>query len=126
MLPARYRASETGSAAIRATGFVLYSAGDPSSSGGLEDEATRSSAAHLPDRCRGRLITAQAMNSAELRDQCLSLTGAEETFPFGPKTSVLKVGGKMFALFQLGADSFRVSPSASRGSPRRCVRRTRR
>lgn len=35
--------------------------------------------------------------------------GAEETFPFGPKTSVFKAGGKMFALSQLGADSLRVS-----------------
>jgi predicted DNA-binding protein (MmcQ/YjbR family) len=49
------------------------------------------------------------MNPAELRDRCLSLTGAEETFPFGPNVSVFKVGGKMFALSQLGADSLRVS-----------------
>ena len=49
------------------------------------------------------------MNPAELRDQCLSFSGAEETFPFGPETSVFKVAGKMFALSQLGADSFRVS-----------------
>src|SRR5213592_2266564 len=49
------------------------------------------------------------MNSGELRDQCLVFTGAEETFPFGPATSVFKVGGKMFALSQLGADSLRVS-----------------
>jgi predicted DNA-binding protein (MmcQ/YjbR family) len=49
------------------------------------------------------------MNSAQLRDYCLSFTGAEETFPFGPKTSVFKVTGKMFALSQLGADSLRVS-----------------
>src|SRR5436190_15156640 len=49
------------------------------------------------------------MNSAELRDHCLSFAGAEETFPFGPETSVFKVGGKMFALSQLGADSLRVS-----------------
>ena len=49
------------------------------------------------------------MNAAELRDLCLSFTGTEETFPFGPKTSVFKVGGKMFALSQLGADSLRVS-----------------
>ena len=38
------------------------------------------------------------MNPAQLRDHCLSFTGAEETFPFGPETSVFKVGGKMFAL----------------------------
>ncbi len=49
------------------------------------------------------------MNPAELRDHCLLFTGAEETFPFGPKTSVFKVEGKMFALSQLGADSLRVS-----------------
>jgi predicted DNA-binding protein (MmcQ/YjbR family) len=49
------------------------------------------------------------MNPAELRDQCLSFAGSEETFPFGPETSVFKVGGKMFALSQLGADSLRVS-----------------
>jgi predicted DNA-binding protein (MmcQ/YjbR family) len=49
------------------------------------------------------------MNSDELRDQCLLFTGAEETFPFGPATSVFKVAGKMFALSQLGADSLRVS-----------------
>jgi predicted DNA-binding protein (MmcQ/YjbR family) len=49
------------------------------------------------------------MNPDELRDRCLSFTGAEETFPFGPLTSVFKVTGKMFALSQLGADSLRVS-----------------
>jgi predicted DNA-binding protein (MmcQ/YjbR family) len=49
------------------------------------------------------------MTPAELRDHCLSFTGAEETFPFGPKTSVFKVDGKMFALSQLGGDSLRVS-----------------
>jgi predicted DNA-binding protein (MmcQ/YjbR family) len=35
------------------------------------------------------------MNPPELREHCLSFPGAEETFPFGPKTSVFKVGGKM-------------------------------
>jgi predicted DNA-binding protein (MmcQ/YjbR family) len=49
------------------------------------------------------------MSPAELRERCLSFTGAEETFPFGPETSVFKVAGKMFALSQLGADSLRVS-----------------
>ena len=43
------------------------------------------------------------------RRTCLSFTGAEETFPFGPNTSVFKVAGKVFALSQLGADSLRVS-----------------
>ena len=49
------------------------------------------------------------MNPAELRDHLLSYSGAEETFPFGPETSVFKVAGKMFALSQLGSDSLRVS-----------------
>jgi predicted DNA-binding protein (MmcQ/YjbR family) len=49
------------------------------------------------------------MNRTELRDHCLSFAGAEETFPFGPRTSVFKVAGKMFALSQLAADSLRVS-----------------
>ena len=49
------------------------------------------------------------MSPAELRDYCLSFAGAQETFPFGPNTSVFKVAGKMFALSQLGADSLRVS-----------------
>ncbi len=49
------------------------------------------------------------MNPAELRDQCLSFPGSEETFPFDPKTSVFKVAGKMIAVSQLGADSVRVS-----------------
>jgi predicted DNA-binding protein (MmcQ/YjbR family) len=55
------------------------------------------------------------MNPAELRDHCLSFTGAEETFPFGPETSVFKVGGKMFALSQLGAGSLRVSVKCEPG-----------
>ena len=49
------------------------------------------------------------MTPAELRHHCLSLSGAEETFPFGPEVSVFKVGGKMFALSQLTAESLRVS-----------------
>jgi predicted DNA-binding protein (MmcQ/YjbR family) len=49
------------------------------------------------------------MNAAGLRDCCLSFRGAEETFPFGPATSVFKVAGKMFALSQLGANPLRVS-----------------
>jgi predicted DNA-binding protein (MmcQ/YjbR family) len=49
------------------------------------------------------------MDPAALRARCLGFTGAEETFPFGPETSVFKVAGKMFALSRLGADSLRVS-----------------
>jgi predicted DNA-binding protein (MmcQ/YjbR family) len=49
------------------------------------------------------------MDADEFRACCLSFRGAEETFPFGPNTSVFKVAGKMFALSQLGAESLRVS-----------------
>jgi predicted DNA-binding protein (MmcQ/YjbR family) len=49
------------------------------------------------------------MNPTGLRDHCLSFAGAEETFPFGPRTSVFKVAGRMFALSQFDADSLRVS-----------------
>jgi predicted DNA-binding protein (MmcQ/YjbR family) len=49
------------------------------------------------------------MKPDELRAHCLSFTGAAETFPFGPETSVFKVAGKMFALSQLDADSLRIS-----------------
>ena len=49
------------------------------------------------------------MNRKDLRDCCLSFAGSEETFPFGPLTSVFKVEGKMFALSALGSESLRVS-----------------
>ena len=49
------------------------------------------------------------MEPAALRDYCLAFEGSEETFPFGPETSVFKVGGKIFALSALDADSLRVS-----------------
>ena len=41
------------------------------------------------------------MTPALLRRLCSRFAGAEETFPFGPETSVFKVRGKMFALAQL-------------------------
>ena len=44
-----------------------------------------------------------------LRDHCLSFSGAEETFPFGPDTCVFKVAGKMFALSRLAATPLAVS-----------------
>jgi predicted DNA-binding protein (MmcQ/YjbR family) len=46
---------------------------------------------------------------AALRRFCLAQSGAEETFPFGPKTSVFKVGGKMFAVVGLKAKPLRVT-----------------
>src|SRR5579884_2607789 len=49
------------------------------------------------------------MNAASLRNHCVAFPGAEETFPFGPETSVFKVGGKMFALSRLAEKPLRVS-----------------
>lgn len=44
------------------------------------------------------------MDADELRAWCLAMPGAVEDFPFGELTSVFKVGGKMFALTQLGRE----------------------
>ena len=44
------------------------------------------------------------MNAAALREACLAMTGAEETFPFGPENSVFKVEGKIFALSRLAGE----------------------
>ena len=49
------------------------------------------------------------MTPARLRRLCLEFSGAEETFPFGPETSVFKVGGKMFALSLLDGEPLQVS-----------------
>jgi predicted DNA-binding protein (MmcQ/YjbR family) len=49
------------------------------------------------------------IDAAVLRDLCLGFPGSAETFPFGPKTSVFKVAGKMFALSQLAESPLRVS-----------------
>ncbi|GAA2432166.1 MmcQ/YjbR family DNA-binding protein [Streptomyces glaucus] len=43
------------------------------------------------------------MSPKELRAYCLSFNAAVEDFPFGPRTSVFKVRGKMFALADLDA-----------------------
>lgn len=49
------------------------------------------------------------MDADTLKSTCLGLTGAVETFPFNPDTSVFKVGGKVFALSALAADPLSVS-----------------
>ena len=49
------------------------------------------------------------MDGQALRRLCLGFAGSEETFPFGPETSVFKVGGKMFALSRLAGDPLSVS-----------------
>ena len=49
------------------------------------------------------------MNARELRHCCVSFAGAAETWPFGPETSVFKVGGKVFAISRLDQAPLRVS-----------------
>jgi predicted DNA-binding protein (MmcQ/YjbR family) len=49
------------------------------------------------------------IDATELRELCLAFPGSAETFPFGSKTSVFKVAGKMFALSQLAEQPLRVS-----------------
>ena len=49
------------------------------------------------------------MDAAALRACCLGMSGAVEEFPFGPNTSVFKVGGKMFALSALEREPLEVS-----------------
>jgi len=41
------------------------------------------------------------MNIEEIREYCLSKSGAIECFPFGDNTLVFKVSGKIFALVSL-------------------------
>jgi predicted DNA-binding protein (MmcQ/YjbR family) len=49
------------------------------------------------------------MDSTALRSLCLSFPGSAQTFPFGPRTSVFKVEGKIFALSQLDGSPLSVS-----------------
>jgi predicted DNA-binding protein (MmcQ/YjbR family) len=56
-----------------------------------------------------RAVIIPQMRPVDLRGYCLSFPQSVETFPFGPETSVFKVGGKMFALSQLARLPLRVS-----------------
>jgi predicted DNA-binding protein (MmcQ/YjbR family) len=49
------------------------------------------------------------MRGPELRRWCLAQAGAVEEFPFGPETSVFKVGGRIFALSALARAPLEVS-----------------
>jgi predicted DNA-binding protein (MmcQ/YjbR family) len=49
------------------------------------------------------------MNANEIRSHCLTMPGAVEEYPFGPNTTVFKVGGKIFAIASLAADPFTIS-----------------
>ena len=45
----------------------------------------------------------------DLRALCMAFAGAEETYPFGPNTTVFKVRGKIFAIAALGAEPPNIS-----------------
>ena len=45
----------------------------------------------------------------DLRALCMGFAGAEETYPFGPETTVFKVRGKIFAIAGLEAQPPHVS-----------------
>ena len=45
----------------------------------------------------------------DLRGVCMGFTGAEETYPFGPSTTVFKVHGKIFAIAALDGEPPSVS-----------------
>lgn len=47
------------------------------------------------------------MDIEQLRDYCLSKSGAEESLPFGPDTLVYKAGGKVFLLVGLNNEELR-------------------
>jgi predicted DNA-binding protein (MmcQ/YjbR family) len=49
------------------------------------------------------------VTAAALKRQCLAMAGAVEEFPFGPETSVFKVGGKLFAITRLAGRPLKVS-----------------
>lgn len=49
------------------------------------------------------------MNVEELREACLSIKGATESFPFDEVSLVFKVMNKMFALLPLDAEQLQIS-----------------
>jgi predicted DNA-binding protein (MmcQ/YjbR family) len=55
------------------------------------------------------------MTPAALRRRCLALPGATEEFPFGPETSVFKVGGKIFAISGLEGQPLTVAVKCDPG-----------
>src|SRR6476620_9312705 len=59
--------------------------------------------------CRDTHAILGTVNARSLRAWCLDRAGAVEEFPFGPRTSVFKVGGKMFALSALDSEPLTVS-----------------
>jgi predicted DNA-binding protein (MmcQ/YjbR family) len=56
------------------------------------------------------VVADMAMTWRQLKAHCLSLEGAQETFPFGPDVSVFKASnGKVFALSMADAEPLTVS-----------------
>ena len=49
------------------------------------------------------------MTSARLREILFSFTGVEESTPFGPETSVHKIGGKIFAIYSPADEPLRLN-----------------
>jgi predicted DNA-binding protein (MmcQ/YjbR family) len=49
------------------------------------------------------------MTAATARQRCLDLPGATSDQPFGPETTVFRVGGKIFALCRLDAEAPRMN-----------------
>lgn len=52
----------------------------------------------------GPVVDAEA-----LRQVCLQMPGADETFPFGPETHVFKVAGKIFAISAFKPEALKIS-----------------
>ena len=49
------------------------------------------------------------LTAEQVKGICLEQPAAEETFPFSAELSVFKVGGRIFALTELGADPLSIS-----------------
>jgi YjbR len=62
-----------------------------------------------PGARRPPAASLEDVTADSLRRWCLGRPSAVEEFPFGPETSVFKVGGKMFALTALDARPLTVS-----------------
>jgi predicted DNA-binding protein (MmcQ/YjbR family) len=50
------------------------------------------------------------MNIQQILQYCLTKKGTLEEYPFGPETTVIKVGSKIFAIFSKGRVSLKCDP----------------
>ena len=53
------------------------------------------------------------MNIQQILQFCLSQKSSFEDYPFGPETTVIKVGSKIFAIFSKGRVSLKCDPFTS-------------